>query len=48
MGTRLEVNVRTLISHCEELAKEESNTWRLKKYIKSLDTMVKELDSSEE
>lgn len=48
MTTKLEVDVRSLISHCEELAKDDPTCWRLKKYIKSLDTMVSELESSEE
>lgn len=48
MTTKLEVHVRSLIAHCEELAKEDPNCWRLKKYIKSLDTMVSELESSDE
>lgn len=44
----LEINVRNLIAHCEELAKEEPTSWRLKKYIKSLDTMIDELQSSDQ
>lgn len=47
MSSKLEINVRSLISHCEELAKEDANSWRLKKYIKSLETMIDELQSTE-
>ncbi|CAD7004342.1 vesicle transport protein USE1 isoform X2 [Ceratitis capitata] len=43
MATKLNVNIRTLLSNCEELAKDETNYWRLKKFIKSLDTMIEEL-----
>ncbi|XP_054732080.1 vesicle transport protein USE1 isoform X1 [Anastrepha obliqua] len=43
MATKLNVNIRTLLSNCEELAKDEANYWRLKKFIKSLDTMIEEL-----
>lgn len=42
--TKLEIDVRGLLVHCEELAMNDENDWRLKKYIKSLDTMVQELD----
>lgn len=48
MATKLNVNIRTLLANCEELAKEETNYWRLKKFIKSLDTMIDELKSMEE
>lgn len=49
MTTKLEINIRSLLSHCEELAKsnDDANSWRIKKYIKSLDTMIKELEISE-
>ncbi|XP_036336538.1 vesicle transport protein USE1-like [Rhagoletis pomonella] len=43
MATKLNVNIRTLLTNCEELAKDEANYWRLKKFIKSLDTMIEEL-----
>ncbi|XP_011184335.1 vesicle transport protein USE1 [Zeugodacus cucurbitae] len=43
MATKLNVNIRTLLSNCEELSKDEANYWRLKKFIKSLDTMIEEL-----
>lgn len=48
MASKLEINIRTLISHCEDLAKEDTKNWSLRKYIKSLDTMIKELATSEE
>ncbi|XP_067645523.1 vesicle transport protein USE1 isoform X2 [Eurosta solidaginis] len=44
MATKLNVNIRTLLSNCEELAKDEANYWRLKKFIKSVDTMIEELE----
>ncbi|XP_068149536.1 vesicle transport protein USE1 [Drosophila tropicalis] len=43
MATKLNVNIRTLLANCEDLAKNEENFWRLQKFIKSLDTMVAEL-----
>lgn len=46
--TKLNVNIRTLLANCEELAKDETNNWRLKKFIKSIDTMIDELGNSEE
>lgn len=48
MATKLEKNVRTLIVQCEDLAKDDANNWLLKKYIKSLDTMIRELEGGEE
>ncbi|XP_023299790.2 vesicle transport protein USE1 [Lucilia cuprina] len=48
MATKLNVNIRTLLANCEELAKEEVNFWRLKKFIKSLDTMIDELKNMED
>lgn len=48
MATKLKVNIRTLLANCEELAKDEVNFWRLKKFIKSLDTMIDELKNMEE
>lgn len=48
MSTKLEINVRTLIVQCEDLAKDDTNNWLLRKYIKSLDTMINELEQSEE
>lgn len=44
MSTKLEIDVRGLLAHCEELANTDGSDWRLKKYIKSLDTMILELD----
>ncbi|KAH8364222.1 hypothetical protein KR084_003977 [Drosophila pseudotakahashii] len=43
MATKLNVNIRTLLTNCEDLAKSEQNFWRLQKFIKSLDTMLAEL-----
>lgn len=48
MTTKLEINIRTLIVQCEELVKDDANNWLLKKYIRSLDTMIKELEVDEE
>lgn len=47
MSTKLEINIRSLISHCEEMAKDNNKDWRLKKYIKSLDTMIFEFKEEE-
>lgn len=44
MTSKLEINVRSLIAQCEELASVDQQDWRLKKYIKSLDTMISELE----
>lgn len=44
MAKKLEVNIRSLITHCEELVKSEDEKWRLIRYIKSLDVMLKELE----
>lgn len=46
MSTKLEIDVRGLLAHCEELASDDDKDWRLKKYIKSLDTMIQELQDS--
>ncbi|KAH8288074.1 hypothetical protein KR018_011511 [Drosophila ironensis] len=48
MATKLNVNIRTLLTNCEDLAKDEQNFWRLQKFIKSLDTMLAELESLED
>ncbi|XP_037946220.1 vesicle transport protein USE1-like [Teleopsis dalmanni] len=48
MVTKLNVNIRTLLSNCEELSKDENNYWRLRKFIKSLDTMIIELQEYED
>lgn len=47
MSTKLEINIRSLISHCEEMANDNNKDWRLKKYIKSLDTMILEFQEDE-
>ncbi|CAO1426393.1 unnamed protein product [Diamesa hyperborea] len=47
MAKKLEVNIRSLITHCEELVKSEDEKWRLIRYIKSLDVMLKELEEFE-
>lgn len=33
-----------MLTHCEELVKDEEQKWRLSRYIKSLDSMIKELE----
>ena len=48
MASKLEMNIRSLIVHCEEEVKKDANSWMVKKYIKSLDTMIKELEASSE
>lgn len=48
MSTKLEINIRTLIVQCEDLVKDDAKSWLLKKYIRSLDTMIKELEIGEE
>lgn len=47
MSSKLEINIRSLISHCEEMANDNNKDWRLKKYIKSLDTMILEFQEEE-
>ncbi|XP_055609529.1 vesicle transport protein USE1 [Uranotaenia lowii] len=44
MSSKLEINVRSLIAQCEEMIGEDGQDWRLKKYIRSLDTMIFELE----
>jgi unconventional SNARE in the endoplasmic reticulum protein 1 len=44
MSAKLELNIRSLIGTCEELVKDEEQRWRLNRYLKSLDTMMKELE----
>jgi hypothetical protein len=44
MAAKLELNIRTLLNTCEQLAKEEEQKWRLPHYIKSLDSMILELE----
>ncbi|XP_016956290.1 vesicle transport protein USE1 [Drosophila biarmipes] len=48
MATKLNVNIRTLLANCEDLAKSEQNFWRLQKFIKSLDTMLAELEAMDD
>lgn len=44
MTSKLEINVRSLIAQCQEMVLVDGQDWRLKKYIKSLDTMILELE----
>lgn len=44
MAAKLEINIRSLLSTCEELVKDEEQRWRLTRYIKSIDMMLKELE----
>lgn len=48
MVTKLEINLRSLLANCEELVKDETNFWRLKKFIKSMDVMIEELQEYED
>lgn len=43
--TRLEINVRRLLSQCENMAKEDTRDWRLHKYIAALEEMVSTLQT---
>lgn len=44
--SRLEINVRRLLTRCELMAKDDQQTdWRLEKYILALDDLVKELQT---
>lgn len=45
MSNKLESNICELLKQCEELIKDNNYSWRLKKYIKSLDDMIKDLDN---
>lgn len=47
MTSKLEINIRSLIAQCEQMTKENNKDWRLKNYIKSLDTMIKELEEDD-
>lgn len=47
MSSKLEINIRSLIAQCEEIAKADSMDWRLKKYIKSIDILIQELVEDE-
>lgn len=42
MTSKLEINVRSLLKQCEEMVDQQD--WRLSKYIRSLDTMILELE----
>uniref|UniRef100_A0A182PPA6 Vesicle transport protein USE1 n=1 Tax=Anopheles epiroticus TaxID=199890 RepID=A0A182PPA6_9DIPT len=44
MSTKLEINIRSLIAQCEEIVAVDKQDWRLKKYIRSLDIMIQELE----
>uniref|UniRef100_A0A182JRN2 Vesicle transport protein USE1 n=1 Tax=Anopheles christyi TaxID=43041 RepID=A0A182JRN2_9DIPT len=44
MASKLEINIRSLISQCEEIVAVDKQDWRLKKYIRSLDIMIQELE----
>lgn len=44
MSAKLEINIKSLLVHCEELLKDDSQRWRLSRYIKSLDSMLKEIE----
>ncbi|KAH8395322.1 hypothetical protein KR222_009411, partial [Zaprionus bogoriensis] len=48
MATRLNVNIRTLLTNCEDLAKSEDNFWRLQKFLKSLGIMLAELEAMDD
>ncbi|XP_050075474.1 vesicle transport protein USE1 [Anopheles maculipalpis] len=47
MASKLEINIRSLIAQCEEIVAVDKQDWRLKKYIRSLDTMIEELGEQE-
>lgn len=44
MAAKLENSIRTLLGTCEEIVDDQDQRWRLQKYIKSLDSMIQELD----
>jgi Membrane fusion protein Use1 len=44
MSSTLEINIRSLLASCEDMASADNKDWRLKKYIKSLDVMINELE----
>uniref|UniRef100_U5EV67 Vesicle transport protein USE1 n=1 Tax=Corethrella appendiculata TaxID=1370023 RepID=U5EV67_9DIPT len=48
MTSKLEINIRSLIAQCEEIVNTDQDNWRLKKYIKSLDTMIRELEEQDD
>lgn len=48
MTSKLETNIRELLSQCETLIKDNNYSWRLKKYIKSLDDMIRDLENADQ
>lgn len=44
MSTKLEFSFRGLLKHCEDAAEEDNQDWRLKKYVRTLDKMLNELE----
>ncbi|KFB44500.1 AGAP005893-PA-like protein [Anopheles sinensis] len=44
MTSKLEINIRTLIAQCENIVTVNKDDWRLNKYLRSLDTMIEELN----
>uniref|UniRef100_A0A182QXN9 Vesicle transport protein USE1 n=1 Tax=Anopheles farauti TaxID=69004 RepID=A0A182QXN9_9DIPT len=44
MTSKLEINIRSLITQCEEIVAVDKQDWRLKKYIRSLDIMIQEFE----
>ncbi|CAD7083556.1 unnamed protein product [Hermetia illucens] len=48
MVSKLEINIRSLLSNCEESVNDTTNHWRLKKHVKSLETMIAELEELSE
>jgi SNARE protein 1 len=43
MSTKLEINIRSLIAQCEQIIEINKEDWRLKKFIRSLEIMIDEL-----
>lgn len=41
---KLEINIKSLLGTCEEIVKDVEQKWRLTRYIKSLDSMLKEIE----
>uniref|UniRef100_A0AAG5DBQ7 Vesicle transport protein USE1 n=1 Tax=Anopheles atroparvus TaxID=41427 RepID=A0AAG5DBQ7_ANOAO len=44
MTSKLEINIRSLIAQCENMVTVNKDDWRLNKYLRSLDTMIDELN----
>lgn len=44
MSAKLELSLRGLMKHCENTAEEDNLDWRLKKYVKTLSSMLDELE----